>query len=568
METPRPVLAGVTTLAPATAPAAAGSQPFTPAAQATPTPAATPTTPPDYKPLSIQAASCDYGGAFQAIEALDAYTVRFSLCAPDVAFQSKLAFPAFAIYAQEWLAQAASQASSLDLPVGTGPYRLQDWARGEKLAFQAFDGYWRGPVTGPQSLVFRWNLDSTARLVELQAGTADGIDAVSADDFATIRADATQNLLIRPALNVAYLGMNAAHTPLDDERVRQALVLGIDRQQLLSQAFPEGYELADYFAPCVLPYACEGEVWWAFDPQAGRELLAQAGYPDGFQIELAYRDVVRGYLPWPDVVAQNLKDQLAANLKITVKLRSMEDEPFYAAVDAGELPGLYLLGWGADYPDVDNFLSTHFGARASRQFGPPFDDLVTALRQAAATLDPTQRQAQYILANNAIRQHAPVVPLAHGGWISHNARAVAFSKQVQGAAASPLGLDDFSVLSIPGRQDFNWMQPSEPLGMYCAVAADIETLRACAQVAESLLRYTAGGVTVEPGLAKGCVPDDSLQEWTCSLQVGVVFQDGSSLDANDVVASFAAQWQPGARPQGTQAGDFVYFRNFWGNFLP
>lgn len=550
------------------APAATDALPAPPPAAAPPTAALpSPTPPPDFKPQFVQAADCSYGGQFQAIEALDAATVRFRLCAPDAAFLSKIAFPSFAIYAQEWLAQAGQAGFAIDQPVGAGPYRLEEWTRGQRLTFQAFDGYWRAPAPQIKRLIFRWNLDASARLVELQAGTAQAIDNLNPDDFATVRADRTQTLLLRPALNVAYLGMNSLQPPLDDERVRQAIGMAIDRQSLLATAFPAGYELADYFAPCSLPYACAGEAWWPYDPAQARERLAQAGYADGFPLELDYRDVVRGYLPAPDRVAQAVQAQLKENLGITLKLRAMEEDPFYAALDAGELPGLYLLGWGADYPDLTNFLDTHFGARATRQFGNPFEDVLAALQRGASTLDPTARQEAYAAANTALRQHAPLVPLAHGGWISPNSQATAFSAVVQGAQASPLGLEDFSALSLPGRETLTWMQASEPQTLYCGAALDVETLRACQQTAEPLYRYASGGAAPEPALAQVCTPDPALAVWTCTLRPGLTFQDGSPLDANDVVTSFAIQWQSGSALQ-TGPDAFGYFHQFFGPSLP
>jgi len=549
--------------APPTVAAGAGALTPPPAPTAAP---ARPTPPPDFKPQAVQAAGCSYGGEFQTIEALDAYTVRFSLCAPDVTFLSKIAFPAFAIYAQEWLAQAGQPGFEVDQPVGAGPYRLEAWTRGERLTFQAFDGYWRAPAPQIRRLIFRWNLDSSARLVELQAGTAQAIDNLNPDDFATVRADSSQTLLPRPGLNVAYLGMNTRQTPLDDERVRQAIGMAIDRRSLLAAAFPAGYELADYVAPCSLPYACAGEAWWPYDPAQARERLAQAGYAQGFAIDLNYRDVVRAYLPRPDQTAQAIQAQLKENLGLTLKLRAMEETPFYTALDAGELPGLYLLGWGADYPDVSNFFDPHFGAKASLQFGGPFEDVLAAVQRGASTIDPAVRQEAYAAANAALRQHAPLVPLAHGGWISLGSQAAAFSAAVRGAQASPLGLEDFSALSLTDRDDLTWMQASEPQTLYCGAALDVETLRACQQIATGLYRYAPGGAP-EPSLAEGCAPDAALQVWTCTLRPGLVFQDGSPLDANDVVTSFAIQWQTGsALHSGPDA--FGYFHQFFGPFLP
>lgn len=520
-----------------------------------------------FQPIAQSAPDCSYGGVFQAIEALDLYTVRFSLCRPDVAFLSKIAFPAFAIYPQEWLAQAGSGGFSADAPIGSGPYRLGEWLRGEKLVFQEFDGYRDPGKPSIKELVFRWERDPSLRLIELLGRSADGIDDVSIEDLDVVRADPNQNLLIRPALNVAYLGMNNLHPPFDDERVRQAIALGIDRDRLLADAFPEGYEAAPYFTPCTIPGGCVGESFDDFDPQQAQALLAEAGYPNGFQTSLVYRNVVRSYLPWPEDVAQGLKTQLMDNLKINLRLTAQDDEAFYSQLDAGGLTGLYLLGWDADYPDPDNFLNTHFGVGATLQFGNPYEDIAAAVQKSAAAADPEQRQTDLAAANTVLRQRVPMVPLAHGGWFNPNDRLLSFSAEVQGAHASPLGLEDFSALSLPGKDVFTWVQQAEPLTLYCPFAEDIESLRACSQVAETLYRYTAGSAAVEPALADNCAPDAALQAWTCALRPGVQFHDGSLLDANDVVASFAVQWDAGSEIHALEGGEFVYFQHFWPGFL-
>jgi ABC-type transport system substrate-binding protein len=535
----------------------------------TPTPAFTPTPTEVFVPLSLSAADCSYGGQLQSIQALDSRTVRFTLCAPDPAFLSKIAFPAFAIYPQEWLRSIDALDPTqppLSNPPGSGPYQLADWRRGEALTFQAFESYWQAGKPAIPTLNFRWNLDSGERLVELQAGTAQGIDNVAGSDYPAVQSDPSLALVPRLPLSVLYLGMNNTQTPFDDPRVRQAIAMGIDRSMLMEN-LPPGFRIADYFTPCAIPDGCEGEAWYPFDPATARQLLAEAGYPNGFSTELAYRDVVRSYLPQPGKVAQALRSQLRENLGIDLRLRAMEENEFLTQVDLGALPGLYLLGWGADYPHVDNFLNTHFGSKATLQFGNPFEDLVASIQQARSQPDPQARRQAYAAVNTLIRQHAPMVPLAHGGWIMADSLGVAYAANVQGGHASPLSLEDFASLSMDGQPAFTWMQEEEPRSLYCATAQDLASLRACSQMAESLYRYTVGGADVEPGLAESCQPENDLLTWTCTLRQDVQFHNNTTLDANDVVASFAIQWDASDPLHPGDSAPFVYFKDLWGAYL-
>jgi peptide/nickel transport system substrate-binding protein len=554
--------------APANLPATAQPAPAEPVL--TPTPAFTPTPTEVFVPQALSALNCSYGGQFQSIRAIDAYTVQFDFCQPEPAFLSKIAFPAFAIYPQEWLASLASldpTVPPLSNPPGSGPYQLVDWRRGEALALQAFPGYWQPGKPAIPALSFRWSLDSGQRLVELQAGTVQGINNVAGADYPTVQSDPALTLVPRHPLSTLYLGLNNTHSPFDDPRVRQAIAMGIDRSRLVQQTLPAGFQVAEYFTPCAIPDACEGEAWYTFDPVQARQLLAEAGYPAGFTSELAYREVVRGYLPQPGKVAAALKTQLKENLGISLKLKPMEEAEFLAQVDAGTLPGPYLLGWGADYPAAENFLEAHFGSQATLQFGSLSGELVTLIQQARSQVDPEARRLAYAAVNDFIRQSVPVVPLAHGGWITADSLAVAYSARVQGAHASPLSLEDFSALSLDGASSFTWMQEEEPRSLYCGAVQDIASLRACSQLAESLYRYSTGGAQVEPGLATSCQPDSELRTWTCTLRQGVRFHDNSSLDANDVVASFAFQWNAAAPLHPGDSAPFVYFKDFWGAYL-
>ncbi|MBN2550736.1 MAG: hypothetical protein JXB15_16345, partial [Anaerolineales bacterium] len=531
-----------------------------------PTEAPKPTEPPSatFEGLSLSAESCDYGGIIKSIEAVDEYTVKFTLCASDPAFLAKVAFSPFAIQPKEWLEQTGGggQGSQLlEKPIGTGPYVVSEWKRGDELVFTANPDYWGEEKAKTPTLVFRWSSEAAQRLLELQAGTVDGIDNPGPDDFATIQADSNLALVPRQALNIFYVGMNNTYPPYDNEQVRQAIAMGIDRQRIVDNFYPVGSEVASHFTPCAIPNGCTGDAWYEFDPVKAKEMLAAAGFPDGFETELAYRDVVRGYLPQPGVVAQDIQAQLLENLNIKVNINVMESGAFLDASDSGMLTGLHLLGWGADYPDMTNFLDFHFGAGSSKQFGNKHEDLTAVLKQAAALSGTDARQPFYEQANNLIKQHVPMVPIAHGG------SGTAYKATVEGAHSSPLSNETFSVMSVPGQDIFVWMQNAEPISLYCADETDGESLRGCEQVTESLYRYEVGGTDTLPNLAKVCEPNADLTEWVCTLEQGVKFHDGSMLDANDVVFSYLVQWDASSPLHTGNTGAFTYFSALWGAFL-
>ena len=500
-----------------------------------------------------------YAGNLKSIDAPDANTVVFTFCNPNVAFLSQVAFAALQIDDAQYLIDHMADGSILETPNGTGPYKLDTWDRGNRMTFVANDGYWGEKALTP-NLEFRWSDQSAQRLVELQSGTVDGIDNPGKDDMPAIDGDTALTLYPREGLNTFYVGMNHTMEPWTDVKVRQAIAMGIDRQRIVDNFYPAGSEVASHFTPCSIPNGCAGESWYEFDVEAARALLEEAGLGDGFETTITYRDVVRGYLPDPNIVAQDIQAQLLENLNITAEIVVMESGAFLEAADAGTIEGLHLLGWGADYPDMTNFLDYHFGAGSSAQFGDQFDELTTVLAEAASLASDDDRAPLYEQANNLIRDLVPMVPVAHGG------SGVAYLASVTDAHVSPLGNESFARMN-PGKDTFVWMQNAEPISLYCADETDGESLRACEQTTEALLAYEVGGTAVEPSLATACTPNEDLTVWTCTLREGVTFHDGSALDANDVVMSYVVQWDASHPPHVGNTGAFSYFSALWGGFL-
>ncbi len=505
------------------------------------------------EPMSVEAPDCDYGGKIKSIAAVDELTVEFTMCKPDPAFPTKAAFTPFGIYPLEWLntyANAEGQETLLSHPVGTGPFYLDTWARGDSITFKKFDGYW-GEQPAYDTLVFRWATEGAARLLELQSGTVDQITNLSPDDYETVKGDDTLTFLPVANPNVLYLAMTNTFEPFNDVRVRQAVAMGIDRQRIVDNFYAEGSVVPTHFTPCSLPNGCVGDAWYEFDAAAAKALLAEAGYPDGFETTIYYRDVFRGYLPEPGLVAVEFQTQLAENLGITADVVVMESGEFIDESTNGRLDGFYLLGWGADYPHVTNFLDFHFSA-SNPQYGDPHPEIYEVLEAASQIGDPADAEALYVEANNAIRELVPMVPIANG------ASASAALATVENAHFRPFGAPLFARVN-PGKDTFVFMQNAEPISLFCQDETDGESLAPCQQVVETLLGYAIDSGDVVPELATGCTANEDATVWTCTLREGVQFHDGTKLDANDVVASWAAGIDAANANHIGNTGAFEYY---------
>ena len=291
---------------------------------------------------------------------------------------------------------------------------LKEWRKGDQLILEANPNYW-GEKAKTETLVFRWSPEAAQRLLELQSGNVNGIDNPGPDDFEVIEGDDTLTLYPRAGTNIFYVGMNNAFAPFDNEKVRQAFAMAIDRNRIVDNFYPAGSIVATQFMPPSIFGYSEGQDWYEYNPEMAKQILTEEGVYDAdgvFKTKISYRDVVRGYLPEPGVVAQDIQAQLK-EIGVEAEINVMEFGSFLDAADAGQLDGLHLLGWGADYPDATNFLDYHFGAGASKQFGEKYPDLVDALTacggpgrsgRAPADLRRGQRAGQ------AARAHDPGGP--------------------------------------------------------------------------------------------------------------------------------------------------------------
>ena len=505
-----------------------------------------------------------YTGSIRRISATDATTVVFELCDADPAFLAKIASPALAVNDTAWLQSRIDPAGGtpriLTEVNGTGPFRLTSFGDGQDVTLARFDGYW-GVRASTATLVFVAEGDARRRLEKLGEGSVDGIDLVEPGDVDAVRGNPELTLSPREGLNVAYVGFNSRFAPFDRVLVRQALATGLDREAILEAAFPPGTELASHFLPCAIPFGCEGSPWYEPDPTLAREWLAEAGFADGFTTTITFSEEPRDYLPDPRATATALQAQLQDLLGIEATLVTLPFEELTAAADAGRLEGIYLLGARTRYPDATVLLDRHFGPESTAQFGSRSQDIVRALDQARDSADPAVRSENYRRANDRIRAHAPMVPLAHVG------SAAAFRSDVRGGHASATFADEFSTV-VPGdRTQFVLMQAARPASLYCADETEAAALRICAQVAESLYRHDIPEPGLAPALAEACVPDSELATWTCTLRTSVAFHDGSRLDANDVVLSYAVQWDAAHPLHRGRDGVFQAFQDRFGGLL-
>ncbi|MCK4257665.1 MAG: ABC transporter substrate-binding protein [Halanaerobiales bacterium] len=369
-------------------------------------------------------------GVIQDVIAIDDYTVQFVLTQKFATFISNLAMTAFSISSptaiQEWGVDYFTH------PVGTGAFKFAEWVKGDRIIVEANPDYW-GEKPYLDKIVFRSIPDNGARFMELQAGSVHLIDGVNPNDVQILKKAKGLKLVLRPSMNVGYLFMNQRFEQFKNPKVRQAINHAIDKQTIID-AFYAGLAIP---AKNTLPPSIWGHnddiQDYEYNPKKAKQLLAEAGYPNGFKMKLWAMPVPRPYMPQPKLIAQALQ-QFLAEVGIEAEIVSYDWSTYLAKLRAGEAEA-YLSGWTGDNGDPDNFLYTLLDKNNTKGSLYQNDELHELLTQAQVTFDKDERAALYKEAQVIAHNDAPNVNLVH------STPPLGLRDNVMDYIPSPLGIE-------------------------------------------------------------------------------------------------------------------------------
>jgi peptide/nickel transport system substrate-binding protein len=352
------------------------------------------------------------------IEAIDRLTVRIEIERPFAPFLSSLAmFPVSIV------SPTAVRAYGHDYglhPVGTGPFRLASWQRGDRIVLERNEQYWDRKAR-LRRLVFRAIPDARQRLVALEGGTVDVAFALLSQELQYVQLHPDLRLYRAPSQNVAYMAMNTRHPPFDDVNVRRAVNHAVNKLPIVKLVY-QGLAVpaTGPLPPGMWSYRSDIPDY-AYDPARARMLLAQAEASGRFVRGKKYAFYVprtpRPYLPDPEQVARVIQRNLH-EVGIETELVVQDIGPHLGDVQAGK-HDLCILGWAGDNGDPDNFLyvlldrDTAIPGMARNLAFYVNDELHGILRAAQETPDRAERTRYYRRAQEIIAADAPWVPLAH-----------------------------------------------------------------------------------------------------------------------------------------------------------
>jgi len=294
----------------------------------------------------------------KGLKVINDYEIEITLEAPYAPFLANIATPAGSIYNRK-----ATEAAGVEFgtnpakTIGTGPYYMSEWILNDHSLILAFDDYWGGRPKN-DGVDFRVTLDAEAYRMMFENGELDEIDFDTCrQHIRTFINDPKwkDQIIYGYRVGVYYYHMNQNIKPFDDIRIRKAFQMAIDREGLLNSPLYNGLGVVH---SGIMPSGLIGYnpdlPAIKYDPDGAKRLMAEAGYPNGFDM------VITQTTESPTTLALNeLVQAMLARVGIRAEIRQMDSASWFSVRANGEL-STYTTSWSADFNDPDNFFYTFF----------------------------------------------------------------------------------------------------------------------------------------------------------------------------------------------------------------
>ena len=334
--------------------------------------------------------------SLEGVTVVDPSTVKIELSRPDATFLHVMALNFASVVPQEAVDEAGADFGKK--PVGTGAFKLADWTLGQKLVFERNPDYWREGLPHLDTITFEVGQEPIVALLRLQNGEVDVPgDGIPPAKFQEVMSDPEQKARVVEGgqLHTGYITMNVEMEPFDKKEVRQAVNMAINKDRIVqiinNRAVPANQPL-----PPSMPGYSKDYEGYAFDQAKAKEMLAEAGLPDGFETEL----YVMNTDPNPRI-AQAIQQDLAS-IGIKASIQSLAQANVIAAGgEKDQAPMIWSGGmaWIADFPDPSNFYGPILGCAGAVQGGWNWswycnEELDAEADAADAMVAPDQQQAR------------------------------------------------------------------------------------------------------------------------------------------------------------------------------
>lgn len=381
------------------------------------------------------------------VEKVDPYTVKFTLKNVDAAFLQDLAMSFASIQSAEYASLLLKEGKPQLInqqPVGTGPFIFSRYEKDAQIRFVANKQYW-DKVDGPKvdNLVFAITTDPSVRIQKLKTKECQITAYPRPADVAGLKADKSLSVMSQSGFNLGYLAYNVKHKPLEKLEVRQALDMSINKKAILDAVYQgAGQPATNPMPPTQWSYN-KSLKDAPFNIEKAKQLLAKAGYPNGFELTLWAMPVQRPYNPNAKLMAELIQADWA-KIGVKAKITTYEWGEYIKRAKSGEHDAM-LIGWTGDNGDPDNWLGVLFGCDAmngnnfSKWCYKPFEDLI---QKGKHTFNTAERTKLYMKAQEIVKQQLPATTIAHSTVNQPMASTV------KGFKVSPFGLNSFYGVSL------------------------------------------------------------------------------------------------------------------------
>ncbi len=345
-------------------------------------------------------------------EVVDDYTVKFTLKKPFSAFLNQLAHPAGVMICPSALKKYPGKQIAFH-PCGTGPYLMDKYNPSEVLRVVKNPNYWRKGLPKLDAITWKPVPENSTRVAMLKTGEAQFAYPLPFEQAKQVSEEGKVNVVAAPSIILRYLSMNCMKKPFDNPKVRQAINYAINRDALAKVAFNGYADPAEGVAPAGVQFA-EKIGRWPYDPKKARELLKEAGYPNGFETTI-----------WSNYnhstalkIIQFVQQQLAqVGIKASVLALEAGQRSAYMNVPAKDAKvQIYYTGWSSSTGEFDwairPLLATESMPPVASNTAYYSNKIVDeGLAQALSTTDEAKKQEIYSRVQHQIWNDAPWVPL-------------------------------------------------------------------------------------------------------------------------------------------------------------
>lgn len=357
----------------------------------------------------------------QEITAKDDYTVVITLKEPWGPFLSDISLFSNSILPEKVFKDAKAE-DFANKPVGSGPFMLVEWKKGEELVMKANPYYHEKGVPRTAELRIRYIPDDNSRIIAVQSGDVDGIDYPPFSRMNELKKDAKLDAQLNPSTAVAHLSLNNLVAPLNNVKFRQALAYATDRAAIVKAVCFGNCTPATTFLPMTTPFFNKGSKGYVYDLNKAKQLIKESGVKTPITLKLLFRSNDAVHQP----TAVTLR-AMWAKVGINLELEPLDRATATKRYRANEFQ-VYITGWTNDIPDPSQLAAYELGFTESQSYHSGYQSkaMDELLAKGQREVNPEKRRQIYYQIQDLALRDSPLL------WLYYAPYTIAINKKMKG----------------------------------------------------------------------------------------------------------------------------------------